>query len=341
MTIDPATGLVAPDSTGAAPPSGASTAASATPTADAVNGLLSQNSPYMQQAKSAGMDVANQRGLLNSSIAAGTSQKAAYDAAVPIATNDANIAATAANIGTQTKSAQDIAAAGNLSAQQISTANIAANQKLAQLSATTQTNIASMNIDAAAKQQAAAILSQEQMATQQTTNQAQIAQLQANTQQSIAAMNISDADKQQLLSLAAQQSIATQTQSTQLQVANMNVTSDQQDKAQAAAVSYANIYSTSVNAINANKDIPEPARSQALQDALTLYNNSMGLVEQTYNVQLNWGQPTATPPTAAAATTPTATPTAAATPATIAANSGYSGLLRGGYRFGNVGAGIR
>lgn len=54
-----------------------------------LNGLLAGNSPYMQQARQAGLNQANNRGLLNSSIAAGNSQAAAISAGMPIAQADA------------------------------------------------------------------------------------------------------------------------------------------------------------------------------------------------------------------------------------------------------------
>lgn len=54
-----------------------------------LTGLLDSNSPYMKQAKQAGLRVAGRRGLLNSSIAAGSSEAAAIAAAAPIASQDA------------------------------------------------------------------------------------------------------------------------------------------------------------------------------------------------------------------------------------------------------------
>jgi hypothetical protein len=377
-------------------------------TADKVSGLLSDNGAYVQQAKAAGTDLAASRGVLNSSIAAGASQKAAYDAVVPIATADASIAAqkdlskqsfvqTTATNTQQNTAAKDlqtgqiastekiagmnIDASAQAQAKQIiadaskQAAQITSNQQLATLQAATQTNINSMNIDAAAKQQliqvasqeliaarqntsqeaisanqnattlatanlsastqtaianlqidaaakqqASSILAQAQQLAAQLTSQKDLAQLSADTQSKIATLNIADADKQQLLSLATQEKLAGMTQSTQLQVANMNVSSNQQDKAAAAAVSYANVYSTMVNAINSNPNIPADARAAYLDNAKTLYNNGMSLVEQTYNVQLDWGQ--GTPAAALPAYSPSSNTTAPAanTPASTAAN---------------------
>ena len=60
-----------------------------------LNDLLNQDSTYMQSAKANAMAQANSRGLLNSSMAVGASQKAAIDSSLPIAQADANINANA------------------------------------------------------------------------------------------------------------------------------------------------------------------------------------------------------------------------------------------------------
>lgn len=49
--------------------------------------ILGADSPYIQSARQAGLEAANSRGLLNSSIAAGASQRAAVDAAMPMFQN--------------------------------------------------------------------------------------------------------------------------------------------------------------------------------------------------------------------------------------------------------------
>lgn len=54
-----------------------------------MNSLLSDSNPYIQNARQRGVEYANSRGLMNSSIAAGASQRAATEAALPIASADA------------------------------------------------------------------------------------------------------------------------------------------------------------------------------------------------------------------------------------------------------------
>ena len=55
-----------------------------------LNKLLASDSPYIQSARATGLETANKRGLINSGAAAASSQKAAIDAAAPIAGQDAS-----------------------------------------------------------------------------------------------------------------------------------------------------------------------------------------------------------------------------------------------------------
>lgn len=61
-----------------------------------LSGILASGSPLMTQAKTQGLQTANQRGLLNSSIAAGAAQGAMIERATPLATQDASTNAAAA-----------------------------------------------------------------------------------------------------------------------------------------------------------------------------------------------------------------------------------------------------
>lgn len=54
-----------------------------------LSGLLNQSNPYIQNARRRGMETASRRGLGNSSISAGASERAAIESAMPIAQQDA------------------------------------------------------------------------------------------------------------------------------------------------------------------------------------------------------------------------------------------------------------
>lgn len=133
--------------------------------------LLDAGSPYITAAKSGAMETANDRGLLNSSIAAGAGESAAINAALPIAQSDAGTytgagvlntqatnAALASNAGATNTAANLNAANANASSlqqlrgtQSVDLANIEANYKtLMQTSASAAStfNVATQQISA-------------------------------------------------------------------------------------------------------------------------------------------------------------------------------------------------
>jgi hypothetical protein len=86
--------------------------------------LLAQDNPYMQRAATSAMQFANNRGLLNSSIAATAGQAAAIDAAMPIAQADAasNFTSQRDNAGVQNTFSRDANSFGRDSALTIARA---------------------------------------------------------------------------------------------------------------------------------------------------------------------------------------------------------------------------
>jgi len=67
-----------------------------------MEGLLAQNSPYMQAATTNANAAVNARGLLSSSLGVGAAQKAAIESAMPMALQDSTIAANSALTSQQT-----------------------------------------------------------------------------------------------------------------------------------------------------------------------------------------------------------------------------------------------
>lgn len=74
-----------------------------------LNNMLNSDSAYMQNARTRGLELANKRGLLNSSIAAGNSQRSAIESASPIAMQDANTFAQQARQNVQVLNDREIA----------------------------------------------------------------------------------------------------------------------------------------------------------------------------------------------------------------------------------------
>lgn len=109
-----------------------------------LNSMLSSNSPLMKRAATQGKQFANQRGLLNSSMAAGAAQGAMIDAAMPAAQQDAGYnqdlgrlgATSAANAwGVMANNITDIVAQG-----MEGIANIQANPDISQADKTKMIN---------------------------------------------------------------------------------------------------------------------------------------------------------------------------------------------------------
>ena len=76
-----------------------------------LNKLLDENNAYMQRARQSGLDLATQRGLGNSSIAAGNAMAAAIDRAAPIAGFDATRYGTVANMNMDAQNRASLQAA--------------------------------------------------------------------------------------------------------------------------------------------------------------------------------------------------------------------------------------
>lgn len=149
-----------------------------------ISGIVAADSPLMQQAASRAMQQSNARGLLNSTQAISAGQSAVYDAAMPIASQDAatyNTAAlanaNAANTASQfTAGAKNTAA--NLNAQLgtgVNSANAAAtNTALGQQAAATNTSALSAQqaVDQTARDSAATLAATNAAAKLATTNTA-------------------------------------------------------------------------------------------------------------------------------------------------------------------------
>jgi hypothetical protein len=116
-----------------------------------MSGILASGSPLMQQADTTGLQTANSRGLLNSSMAAGSAENSMIAAATPIAQQDAttNYNSAIANQNTQNAFATTNAANAyneqqNVYNQNVATANAQSAQQNSQQN-NLQSQIGSMN----------------------------------------------------------------------------------------------------------------------------------------------------------------------------------------------------
>lgn len=143
-------------------------------------GIVDPNNPLMVQAKTQADEAANQRGLINSSMAVSAGQDAMYRAALPIASSDAATYAKAAGynadqinqVNSQNAQLQNQAAIANLNANtNLVTTNMSTQTQrdVAALGAESQQKIAAMNADSS--QKIAALDASSRAQLQQLQNQ--------------------------------------------------------------------------------------------------------------------------------------------------------------------------
>jgi hypothetical protein len=157
--------------------------------ADRLKALMDENSPLAQQARTHALEAMNDRGLVNSSMAEGAAEQAAYNAMLQIAQQDAN---TAADIGkTNNAYANQFATAHNLSVTDLQKMAVAQGYNLETMTTQQINDMAKIalqgkqNLDIANVNNA----SQQQIAKDNNANQLAIATLQTNNQTKLADIN--------------------------------------------------------------------------------------------------------------------------------------------------------
>lgn len=108
-----------------------------------LQGLLSQNNPLVQMAQTQGLENAQQRGLLNSSLGAEAGALAHYQYAMPIAQADAQLYSNAARTNAENSTQMNQANAGF--ENQYNLANFNAQNQLKQMEAQQKLNLSTMN----------------------------------------------------------------------------------------------------------------------------------------------------------------------------------------------------
>lgn len=112
-----------------------------------LTGLLASDSDYMRNARQRGAESAAQRGALNSSIFAGASQRAAIEAAAPIAQADAQAYRQAATENAAAINQHQLAKMQSMTSLASSRIGAAASIMSTEISANANKEIARMNID--------------------------------------------------------------------------------------------------------------------------------------------------------------------------------------------------
>lgn len=297
-----------------------------------LNAITAADSGYMQLARTSGLQTANKRGLLNSSLAAGASQAAAIAAAAPLAQQNAgqaaqrNLARVSGYYDAE-RQAQDIASREGMLDRQIKSEEERLGRQLTSQEMQQQRDIASrmqmQNVD---------ITSQQQMQQQQIAASTRLAEMNIQAESERLGRQLTAAEEQQIRDIASRETLQTQELTSREQLtregyasewARANLDADTRlaltelqnlNDNQRAALSYYlgqdQLYAQSVSNLWANKDIPAPARDAAMQQFLALKNSGANLPTLLFGLNLSWGTPTTgttTGGTTGGTTTPTTT----------------------------------
>jgi len=225
-------------------------------------GLMAKSSPLMEKAQGDAMRTANSRGLQNSSIAAGEGVKAALGVVTPIASQDA------AQTSQKNLAAQGFGYNTNLQGQQIKG----------------QKEIVGIQEAGANQRQA-------------SSDAAAFSRLQQQGVQDKDLQLMRDAAEKtrQGIQLTSDEKMAYDRLNAEIDTADKNRASTDKN-AITTAVGNANAtYTNYVNSINNNTDIPAETRNKLIADASARRDAELLLVEQIYNVDLDWPAPN--PPT--------------------------------------------
>jgi hypothetical protein len=214
-----------------------------------LNGLLASDSPYIAQARRAGVRDAGKRGLLNSSIAAGSAENAAIAAAAPIASQEAS----------QTAQKNQATLEGNINYDNSS--RIQEQQDTSALTRQREQNTANLGLQTT-QDQAAMDRLREQNSGNLTLQQ--ISDQNARTR---GLDQISANDRQALL--AADVNIATQRMAANSQIASN--------------------YLSALGQLTSNEKVPADARNAVIAEFQRVSQASQTYANTISNITLTWG----------------------------------------------------
>jgi hypothetical protein len=239
--------------------------------------LLESNSTYMKRARSQGRQAANRRGLLNSSMAAGAAQASAIDAALPIASQQADIAAQSDLLDREMdarmrlQKAQDAAAKQRLGMQLTSE-----EERLAQ-ELGSRADLLDTEFGYRQEMAEDEIASREDIAAADRAAREDIAEMRevaairrANTQSRM------DNYRQRLANQSRER------------IATMEVKSSNRREAADAATQFESIYQNAFNNLQANQAVPADVRGRYLEQLGRQRDSNMRVIEQIYNTDLDW-----------------------------------------------------
>lgn len=256
--------------------------------ADKVKELTSQDSPLMQQAKTAGLKTANRRGLLNSSMAVGASQDAMVRTALPIASQDAgqafqkNMQATEQAWQSGEKQLDRDQQTAIVDKQITSTEGLAAAQRELDL------KMQDINISAADRQQIRQIQSTEGIAAADRALQDMLSKREIASREKMQDKELGSQQSMQQKEINYQTSQRGLDRALQEQLASWNLKSADRNAAAQFLTNMEDMYRGTYDSIMSNPNLDAATRTAQLASAKNLRDKQLSFVEQMYVIDLKW-----------------------------------------------------
>lgn len=256
-----------------------------------VTGLMSKNSGLMQQAKTAGLQQANARGLLSSSMAVGASQAEAYKPALQIASQDASQTAQKNLQAQGFKENRTIQGDSIANQQTMQGRDIEATKARQEADIKNQQQMQGTQIASTEKQQMADIAAQKERLGLQLSYDERRALADREQQTAMQQRELEAAQTQQQRDIEFQTGQKTADRTLEERIATWNVSEAQRQNASQAASSAQAAYQTELQSIMNNQNLTADQRTKFMNNAKATFDVQMGLVEQLFNIDLTWSMP--------------------------------------------------
>ncbi|RJF80954.1 hypothetical protein D3877_12025 [Azospirillum cavernae] len=248
-----------------------------------VSRITSAGGPLMQQAKTDGLAGAQRRGLLNSSMAVGSSQAAVLNAALPMA------AQNAAQTAQKNLSGQEYGQNRGLQEQKFGYDTALSDQGYRQNSALSDQDYRqNASLSDQGYRQNSVLSDQDYRQNQGLTQLKGGWDSRLQEEKSVQDKALSDRDFQQKKALLYDDNVSKE------KIASWNVSQYEKDRATTALTAMEGLYANEFQNIAGNVNLPAEARNTYLQHIATLRDSTLSMVEQMYGINLTWASP-ATP----------------------------------------------
>ncbi len=260
----------------------------ATSVADQLDRNLRSDSTLMRRADTIGRQIGNRRGVLNSSITAGAAMNAAYDAALPVAQQDASQAFQSEQAAAQ------FGYAGQLSAQEAQQRLNEAAAAFGYTSQLSEQEAAQRLTEIQTSFQNEGLLSQQQfqqnmaLSDQEFEQQMGLSRQDYQQQLDLQERRIGSEYELAMLDAETRQTLLTMESNMQTQLAEMNIDAESRQQMTAMITSMHELYQESLRSTLSNPDISAEDRNALLQSAGDLLILQTAMIEDLYGVELDW-----------------------------------------------------